>query len=193
MVEAPASRSRIMDIAASLFVERGYEATSLRYLADQVGMKAGSLYYHFTSKDELLTGILEQGIEVMQSAFDGAEQETAEAEAGQRIRVHVRAHMAALFEHGPYTAVHVVTFRNAPAAVRQAVLPVRDAYEARWSELLSTMQARGEIGAEIDINLARLALFGAMNSALDWFDAERGGLDQVAEAIAHQFWSGVSA
>lgn len=182
-----------MDVAASLFVERGYEATSLRLLAERVGMKAGSLYYHFTSKDELLTAILEQGIEVMQSAFDVAEQETAESEAGQRIRVHVRAHMAALFEHGPYTAVHVVTFRNASSAVRQAVLPVRDAYEARWSDLLSSMQADGEVEADVDVNLARLALFGAMNSSLDWFDAERGGLDRVAGAIAQQFWSGVSS
>ena len=44
-------RARIMDEAATLFLRHGYEGTSLRQLADVVGMKAGSLYYHFASKD----------------------------------------------------------------------------------------------------------------------------------------------
>ena len=49
------ARSRIMDEAANLFLQRGYEGTSLRQLAEVVGMKAGSLYYHFSSKDQLLS------------------------------------------------------------------------------------------------------------------------------------------
>ena len=63
-IDAPAPRSdipasdsgrdRILDEAATLFLRHGYEGTSLRQLADVVGMKAGSLYYHFSSKDDLL-------------------------------------------------------------------------------------------------------------------------------------------
>ena len=57
-------RDRIMDEAAALFLRNGYEGTSLRRVADVVGIKAGSIYYHFSSKDELLTAILERGIDV---------------------------------------------------------------------------------------------------------------------------------
>jgi AcrR family transcriptional regulator len=193
--DAPADsgRGRIMDEAAGLFLQRGYEATSLRHIADTVGMKAGSLYYHFASKDELLTEILRRGIDVMQAAFDEAERTTAGAGAIERIEAHVRAHLAALFENGPYTAAHVTTFRTAPQAVRDAIVPVRDAYEARWTDVLRELQAEGEISPTVDVNVARLVLFGAMNSSVEWFDTERGSLDRFAAAITHQFWNGVAA
>jgi TetR/AcrR family transcriptional regulator, cholesterol catabolism regulator len=186
-------RERILDAAAALFVESGYEATSLRRLAELAGIKAGSLYYHFESKDDLLTAVLRRGVEVMHRAFDEADQRTTGSAPAERVEAHVRAHLAALFEHGPYTAAHVVTFRTAPPAVRDIVLPARDAYEARWTALLLGLRADGAIAGDVDIGVARLALFGAMNSSLDWFDPQRGALDVVAAAIARQFWTGVSA
>lgn len=191
--EQPAARARILDIAAAMILERGYDATSLRQLADEVGMKAGSLYYHFASKDELLTAILERGIVVMHDAFDEAERSHADADPYERLNAHVRAHLSALFEHGPYTAAHVVTFRTAPSSVRDALVPARDAYEARWTELLTELQASGAMRNDIGANVTRLALMGAMNSSVEWFDTDRGTIDTFAEAIARQFWTGVAA
>lgn len=185
-------RDRIVDEAATLFIQRGYEGTSLRLLADVVGMKAGSLYYHFSSKDELLTEILRRGIDVMHVAFEEAERTSATDDHRARIEAHVRAHLAALYENGPYTAAHVTTFRTSPETVRTAVVPLRDAYEAQWADLLEDLQRRGAIGADVDLTISRLALFGAMNASLEWFDAARGNLDQFAAAITRQFWNGVA-
>lgn len=182
-----------MDEAASLFLRRGYDATSLRQLADVVGMKAGSLYYHFSSKDELLTEILRRGIDVMHHAFDEAEVIAEPGRPADRIALHVRAHLAALYENGPYTAVHVTTFRTAPDSVRSAVVPLRDAYESRWTSLLVEIQQAGHIEASTDIAVTRLALFGAMNSSVEWFDPTRGNLDRFADAITAQLWNGVAA
>jgi AcrR family transcriptional regulator len=190
--EGGAGRQRILDVAAGLFLERGYLGTSLREIASEVGMKPGSLYYHFASKDALLEAILRRGIVVMVEAFQQAAEETRGADGCTRFGAHVRAHLAALFENGPYTAAHVTTFRTAPAAVCEAIVPARDAYEAMWSELLRELKANDELGPETPIGLSRLALFGAMNSAIDWFDPERGSLDSFAEAITGQFWSGLS-
>lgn len=190
---ADSARSRILDEAANLFLQRGYEGTSLRLLADVVGMKAGSLYYHFASKDELLTTILERGLDVMHEAFDHAERTHGDDEPFRRIAAHTRAHLSALFENGPYTAAHVVTFRTAPDSVRASLVPSRDAYEARWTSLLRDLQDAGSVAADIDVNVARLALFGAMNSSVEWFDPERGALDRFADAIARQFWTGAAA
>ena len=133
-----------MDEAATLFVQQGYDATSLRHLADVVGMKAGSLYYHFSSKDELLTEILRP----RHRGHGGGSSTkptpaTADADAPTRVAAHVRAHLSALFENGPYTATHVATFRTAPPAVRDEIVPIRDAYEARWTELLRALQSDG--------------------------------------------------
>jgi AcrR family transcriptional regulator len=181
----------VLDEAAALFLARGYAETSLRGIAAAAGMKAGSVYYHFASKEALLEAILRRGLEVMVQAFDDAEATTHERDGRTRIAAHVRAHLAALFEHGPYTAAHVTTFRTAPPAVRDAIVPERDAYEAMWTHLLEDLAAKGEIEAETPIGLSRLILFGAMNSSLEWFDPERGSLDDFAETVTHQLWKGI--
>ena len=184
------ARRRIMDVAATRFLAQGYEAASLRDIASDVGIKAGSLYYHFASKEALLTAVLQQGIDVMEAAFDQAAADTDGAGPRRRLAAHVRAHLSALFEHGPYTAVHVTTFRTAPADVRRTIVPVRDAYEARWAALLDELRAIGAIRSTADTRLARLALFGAMNWSVEWFDPSRGNLDEFAAEITEQLWNG---
>jgi AcrR family transcriptional regulator len=181
-----------MDVAASLFIDRGVDGASLRQIADLVGMKAGSLYYHFGSKNELLSAIFERGIEVMVSAFDEADTATSDLSDRERVAAHVRAHLAALFENGPYTAAHVTAFRTAPAEVRDAIVPIRDEYEAMWTDLLRGLAASGAIADSTPLGLHRLLLFGAMNASVEWFDPGRGNLDDLAAAITNQFWDGLS-
>jgi len=65
--EGESSRQEILEVAAELFSENGYAATSTRAIALAVGIKQASLYYHFPSKDgilaELLTGTVLPSIE----------------------------------------------------------------------------------------------------------------------------------
>ena len=57
-----ASRAEeIVDIAARLFYERGYPSVSTRALAQAAGIQGGSLYHHFTSKEEILYRIVQYG------------------------------------------------------------------------------------------------------------------------------------
>lgn len=180
----PDGRRRILDEAASLFLQQGYAETSLRDIAGAAGMQAGSVYYHFGSKDEILEEILRRGIVAVDRVFvtvaAGLEPDAPPAE---QLRRHVRAHLGALFEHGAYTAAHVTVFPSAPSAVRSASIPVRDAYEHRWQGLLIDLAP----DAEADITLVRLLLLGAMSSALEWFDpsGERT-LDDVADTLTRQ-------
>jgi AcrR family transcriptional regulator len=48
------TRDRILDAALGLFIERGYDKTSLREIAERVGVTKAALYYHFTSKEEII-------------------------------------------------------------------------------------------------------------------------------------------
>ncbi len=189
--DSPA-RARILDVAAGLFLKQGYEAASLRRIADAVGIQAASIYHHFASKEDLLEAILRRGITVMDEAFTAAEVAsvgTDDDRIGRRARLatHIRAHLAALYENGPFTAAHITTFRTAPKVVRQAIVPVRDAYEARWTALLTDLTG----GADA-IGPARLMLLGGMNASVEWFDPSRGSLDDLAGVVTRQFWSGLS-
>jgi len=52
------AREQILDAAAALFAERGFAATTTRLIAERVGIRQASLYYHFAGKDELLIELL---------------------------------------------------------------------------------------------------------------------------------------
>ena len=52
------TRARILSVANELFIEQGYEGTSLREIADRLDITKAALYYHFRSKDEILETLL---------------------------------------------------------------------------------------------------------------------------------------
>jgi AcrR family transcriptional regulator len=56
------TRTRIQRVGLRLFTENGYEATSLREIAEQLGVTKAALYYHFKSKDEIIASLLEARI-----------------------------------------------------------------------------------------------------------------------------------
>jgi AcrR family transcriptional regulator len=58
IVDGTSAREQILDAAAALFVEHGFAATSTRMIAERVGIRQASLYYHFSGKDELLIELL---------------------------------------------------------------------------------------------------------------------------------------
>jgi len=74
-------REEILDAAAELFTSRGYAATSTRMIADAVGVRQASLYYHFSSKEELLEELL-AGTVRPSLVFAAGLNETPAADAG---------------------------------------------------------------------------------------------------------------
>ena len=59
------TRERILTVANELFTEQGYEGTSLREISDRLGITKAALYYHFRSKDEILTTLLKPFFELL--------------------------------------------------------------------------------------------------------------------------------
>jgi AcrR family transcriptional regulator len=55
--DANSTRERILDAALDLFVAQGYDGTSLRQIAEQLGVTKAALYYHFESKEEILRAL----------------------------------------------------------------------------------------------------------------------------------------
>lgn len=182
-------RERILHAAAALFLTRGYAETSLRTIAHAAEMQPASIYHHFDSKDALLSEILDIGMHAVTTAFERAASELpALADGRIRLRAHVSAHVSALFTNHAFTATHVTVFPFAPPEVRRAAVPERDSYEAQWTELLATIAPHLDADA---VRLVRLALFGAMNSAVHWFDVAEGSVDDLATTIVDTLWDGL--
>jgi AcrR family transcriptional regulator len=79
------TRGRILSVALELFTERGYEATSLREIADRLDYTKAALYYHFRSKDEILRALLEPYDAVMEELLSRLEDADNSAEWAEAL------------------------------------------------------------------------------------------------------------
>jgi TetR/AcrR family transcriptional regulator len=64
----PDTRDRVLQVAQTLFAERGYRGTSLRDIARRIGIKAPSLLHHFPSKQQLYVAVLDRVFEGLEDA-----------------------------------------------------------------------------------------------------------------------------
>ncbi|MEV4483152.1 TetR family transcriptional regulator [Micromonospora coxensis] len=67
------TKQRIMAVAAALFAERGYRATSMQEIADRVGITKAALYYHFAAKEDLLRELTAPVLDELEQALNAAE------------------------------------------------------------------------------------------------------------------------
>jgi len=191
-VKAGETRTKILDSAARLFREKGYAAVSLRAIAASQEMQGGSLYYHFDSKEQIVTEILNIGIELVRVAVEFALSMLPEGTShAEIIRTAIRVHLSALLEHSDYTSANVRIFGQVPASVQAGNLEVRARYEDCWKRILEDARRDGVLRADTDLNVTRLMLIGAMNASLEWFDPERGSVDQLATRLADNVLNGI--
>jgi AcrR family transcriptional regulator len=71
------TRERIKAVALELFTEQGYEKTSLREIAERLNVTKAALYYHFKSKDEIVSSFVEDRLERMDALIAWAESQPA--------------------------------------------------------------------------------------------------------------------
>lgn len=116
------TRADILRVAGRLFAERGYEATSVRDIAAELGIANPSLYYHFSSKAEILEQLLAEPIAQVQAAAAAS----GELEGEARVRALLEALIDSLGQDG---GVAMIALRGAgavapEAATRQLTHPI---------------------------------------------------------------------
>jgi AcrR family transcriptional regulator len=170
-VKAPPddTRRQILDAAAKLLRRNGYASTSLRDVAAATGMKAGSLYYHFSSKEEIAETVMVEGIDLVRAAVKKAlAARPRNPDPLEDIEIAVRAHLQALHESGDYASANIRCFNHVPDEIKQRLRKVRERYNADWRKLISRARAAGCLEPEIDDEALRYGLFGVMNWTLEW-------------------------
>ncbi len=188
---ADTTRDRVLSTSASLFCRYGYAGVSMRKIAQCCDMKAGSLYYHFASKDQILVEVLNLGIEKVHAAVAAVLR--VDASPADRLRGAIAAHLHALLEYSSFTSANVRIFRQVPVPVRDSTLEVRRGYEALWDGFLGELKAGGHLRDDVDIRSFRLMLIGALNATLEWFDPELGDVSELADRYADMLANGIFA
>jgi AcrR family transcriptional regulator len=175
------TESRIWGAAAKLFYDKGYHATTMRDIASEVGIKAGSLYNHFPGKQDILLRI---SLQTTRELHEGA---VARLEGITDIEEAIRAFLQWHVEfHAKNKLASRVADGQLPALSdenRLAVLEMRDAHEQLFRDLLR----RG--AAELGWTVAdeRVISFGILTMCTEvdaWF-RDDGPL--TAEAIGDMY------
>lgn len=64
------TKRKIFETSMRLFAEKGYDATSIEEITATVGVAKGTLYYHFSSKEEIFNFLIEEGMKLLQNSID---------------------------------------------------------------------------------------------------------------------------
>jgi TetR/AcrR family transcriptional regulator, cholesterol catabolism regulator len=178
------TRRRLLDAAAAELAQLGPAGVSLAGIAAAAGLKTGSIYFHFASKDELIATVLAEGLRETLRLLDealSAVPDTTDARA--RLRAAIRAHLVALHELDDYATIVLARgiADDLPAAAEFRAL--RKRYGSRWAELIADAQRAGVLRGGDDPRDVRDLVFGAMNSALsrrEWSpEAQAGALTRL--------------
>lgn len=178
------SRRLILDTAARLLRQGGYHQTTLREIAEAVGIRKASLYYHFASKEEIVEAVVNDGVRFVQEAVVAALQESEGAEPRARLQSAIHAHLTALHGHGDYTSASIKAFAFGAMPVPDSVRRVRRAYEDVWRLLIAELQGADVIAAEHSPEALRLFLLGALNGSTDWYRPGRFDIPELAREFA---------
>ena len=179
LTDPDSARGKLLQTAAHLFRNKGYERTTVRDLASAVGIQSGSIFHHFKSKDDILRAVMEETIHY-NTALMRVELAAASS-VRERVLALIRCELQSIMGgSGEAMAVLVYEWRSLSAEGQAHVLALRDIYEQIWLQVLGEAKAAGFIKG--DVFITRRFLTGALSWTTTWFRADGSmTLEQLAQ------------
>ena len=179
------SRMRILDAAARLLSCRGYAATTLTDIAAAAEMQAGSLYYHFDSKDAIVEEVLRVGIDHAQSAIDAALVELGpESKGSERLAEAIVAYVNCIVAESNFTVANIRCYNESPPHTREQLTSALRDFTDLWVGLLAEGQADGSLRTDTNAKVLARIMISGLNSLASWY---RPGGELRLDDLARQF------
>lgn len=162
-------KRELRSTAAKLFLKMGYGGATVRDLAKAVGIQSGSIFYHFKTKEDILVDVMCEGMRQFTSAA------TDPARDGRTPLMKLRGLFIGQLKalHNPNSAevaVVISEWRHLSSRSRRVIVKLRDQVDAEWNKVLAEAAAAGLVHG--DLRILRLAMLGALNWSLQWYDAK---------------------
>jgi len=185
------TRENLLRLAARSFSTSGYTATTMRGIAEQAGIEAASIYYHFASKEALVDEVMEHGAEaILQHQQDHLDALGPGADAKARFKAALLGQASALLKYGDYAMAHGRLLAQLPEKVLDRQIKRRDQHQKLWGSFLENLRSEGMLRADVDVALCRICVLGFVNSVQTWFNPRKGSLEQVVDDFCTIFFEG---
>lgn len=192
LMEIVAKKSRkaqIEEKATRLFRERGYAATSMRDLAQVLGIEAASLYSHIKSKEEILQKICFRMADEFFEAWKDVE--TASENYADQMEKAAIAHVKVITNNTDASAVFFNEWRHLSEPYLSDFLKMREDYEGRFINIIEKGMTAGEFQT-VDSKFMMLAILSSLNWTHNWYKPN-GGLSpkEVAKKLSNLILNGL--
>lgn len=187
-------RRKILEAAAKIFSRKGYAETTLAEIGKEAGTHAGSLYYYFDSKEDLVEEVLNIGThgvsDLVTKAVADLPPETSHYE---RIKLAFRIHVSQMLLKDDFIVAYWRIVDQVPPEIRERHLSAPREYGRYLQSLIDDAQKAGEIRQEVNGHMLRLMMVGSTIYALDWFRPD-GPLSsiEIADILVDMFFNGVT-
>jgi AcrR family transcriptional regulator len=176
------SDDELLAVVTAVFIERGYDATSMEDLARATGLAKSAVYHHVTGKEELLRRGLARALDALFAVLA----EPAGDRAVDRLEHVVRRSVEVLIAELPYVTV-LLRVRGNTEAERWA-LSRRRTFDRKLTTLVQAAIDEGDVRDDLDPAMVTRLLFGMVNSVVEWY--RPGGRD-VADALVALVFDGL--
>jgi TetR/AcrR family transcriptional regulator, cholesterol catabolism regulator len=176
-------RSELLDVAATLFAERGFRATTVRDIADAAGILSGSLYHHFDSKESMVDEILTR----FQTELFGRYEEIVARGLGPRetLEAVVVASFEAIDAHHAEVAIYQNEAKYLASFERFGYLRSRnEEFRKLWVGILESGVRDGVFRDDLDVELVYRFVRDTVWVAVHWYRPD-GSLS--ADTVATQY------
>ena len=173
-------REKIIEVAAELFGEKGYSATSIRDISQALKVSIATLYYYFKNKEDLLFTIIDSIGNDLLGMLKQAQDEFDDPK--ERLREMLSRHIALTEKKKNRVKVYVVEQHNLSKKFKKIIYKQhREIYDVYVNQLRE-LQRLGIISSE-SLSVTAFAMFGMINWCYRWY-RDNGGL--TIEAVAQR-------
>ncbi|KQX18159.1 MULTISPECIES: TetR/AcrR family transcriptional regulator [unclassified Sphingomonas] len=185
-------REEILQIARTLFAEKGFEAASIREIGDAAGILSGSLYYHFATKDDMLDELVRPFVLPLLKHYEVIAH--SDADAPERLRQMVHFGLQNLVREPDL--LKIVANDRKFFAKSERFSYVEEAWQdifQIWYGVLQDGVRQGKFRSDLNLHITLRMIIELLNGTVDWFRPDgRFTIEQVIETQVELLFGGLT-
>jgi AcrR family transcriptional regulator len=181
-------QERLLAVAVEVFIERGYDGTSMEDLARAAGITKSSIYHHIEGKEQLLRLAVQRALDALFALVDEAR--APRLPAVQRLEQLIGRMVEVLVAELPYVTLMLRVRGNTDT--ERFALERRREFDQLMRGLVAEAAAAGDIRADLDLAVVERLVTGMINSITEWYRPGRVPLPELRETVVALAMSGLA-
>ena len=179
-----------MEVAQKLFKEKGYSGTSMRDIAEDLGIKVSSIYNHVQSKEEILKNICISMADAFFSSID--EIKDLGVFPGEKLHLAIESHISVITSNLEAAPVFLHEWKYLTEPELSEFKALRGNYEKIFRDIIQDGIAKQSF-QEVDDRFLTMMIFSSMNWIYDWYKADgKMSPRDIAETLSEFILNGIN-